>query len=75
MLPTVLGHHLMTAMMHIHTTFCALLALFHEPIEERATVVAPGRVEVCGGTELVWGGNLSESRQRMSDGTHLCSRM
>ena len=61
LLPAVLGHHLMAAMVHIDTTLRALLALFHEPIEEGATVVAPCRVQVCGGAKLVWCGNLSRA--------------
>ena len=73
LLPAVLGHHLMTAMVHIDTTLRTLLALFHEPIEEGAAVVAPRRVQVCGGAELVRCGNLSESSEIAIDGSHSCS--
>ena len=53
LLATGLGHQLMAAVVDIDPTGCALLALFHQPVQQGATVLAPGGVQVGGGSELV----------------------
>ena len=51
---TRFGHQLLTAMVDVRATVCALDALPHETIEQAATVVAPGWAKIVGCLKLVW---------------------
>ena len=55
---TCLGHILLAAMVDVNPTRRALLALFHEAIEERSTMVAPGGMKIGSCLELVGSGFL-----------------